>query len=120
MTKITNNFKPRLLRLRDAPRYLGMDRHRFNIDVRSYVTEIKIGNHGVAFDTLELDAWVDNYKQHHSRPPATQRLDIWPTNKHSKPTSKVNVTTSTARQESIDEAYAKALQLILQQKKQRK
>jgi hypothetical protein len=38
---------PRLLRFRDAPRYLGMDRNRFK--------------QGIAFDRLELDAWVDQY-----------------------------------------------------------
>ena len=116
MTKIINNFKPRLLRLRDAPRYLGMDRHRFNVDVRSYVTEIKIGNNGVAFDTLELDAWVDNYKQYHSRPPVKQQSNIWKIDKHSKHKNKINIKTPTARQESINENFAKALQLILSQK----
>lgn len=29
---------PRLIRLRDTPSYLGMDRHRFNADVRPYLT----------------------------------------------------------------------------------
>jgi hypothetical protein len=50
---------PRLLRFRDAPRYLGMDRNRFNAIVRPYLTEIRIGKQGIAFDRLELDAWVD-------------------------------------------------------------
>jgi hypothetical protein len=31
---------PRLIRLRDAPQYLGMDRNRFNAEVRPYLTEI--------------------------------------------------------------------------------
>jgi predicted DNA-binding transcriptional regulator AlpA len=53
---------PRLLRLRDAPAYLGMDRNRFNAEVRPYVIEIPIGEQGIAFDRLELDAWVDHYK----------------------------------------------------------
>ena len=43
-------FAPRLLRLRDAPRYLGMDKNRFNRDVRPWVTVIPIGTQGVAFD----------------------------------------------------------------------
>jgi hypothetical protein len=49
---------PRLIRLRDAPFYLGMDRNRFNAEVRPFLTEIPIGEQGVAFDRLELDAWV--------------------------------------------------------------
>ena len=41
---------------------LGMDRHRFNKEIRSYLTEIPIGIQGIAFDRLDLDAWVDHYK----------------------------------------------------------
>ena len=52
---------PRLLRFRDAPRYLGMDRNRFNAIVRPHLTEIRIGKQGIAFDRLELDAWDDQY-----------------------------------------------------------
>ncbi len=47
---------PRLLRFRDAPRYLGMDRNRFNAEVRPQLTQIPIGRQGIAFDRLELDA----------------------------------------------------------------
>jgi len=61
---------PRLLRLRDAPRYLGMDKNRFNREVRPRVTVIPIGSQGVAFDRLELDSWVDEYKRGNGRPPA--------------------------------------------------
>src|SRR5258706_3445626 len=52
---------PRLLRLRDAPSYVGMDRNRFNVEVRPYLVEIPIGKQGVAFDRRELDAWADQY-----------------------------------------------------------
>jgi predicted DNA-binding transcriptional regulator AlpA len=54
---------PRLIRLRDVPTYLGMDRHRFNSDVRPNIREIPIGSRGIAFDRLDLDAWVDHYKR---------------------------------------------------------
>ena len=52
---------PRLLRFRDAPGYLGMDRNRFNREVRPHLTEVRIGVQGIAFDRLELDAWADDY-----------------------------------------------------------
>ena len=58
----------RLLRLRDAPSYLGMDRNRFNTEVRPCLTEIPIGEQGIAFDRLDLDAWVDQYKSRNGRP----------------------------------------------------
>jgi hypothetical protein len=60
---------PRLIRLRDAPFYLGMDRNRFNAEVRPYLTQIPIGEQGIAFDRLELDAWVEQYKSCNGRRP---------------------------------------------------
>jgi hypothetical protein len=59
---------PRLIRFKNAPSYLGMDRNRFNKEVRPYVTEIPIGIQGIAFDRLELDAWVEQYKSLYGRP----------------------------------------------------
>jgi hypothetical protein len=62
-------FLPRLIRLRDAGRYLGMDQNRFNAEVRPFLTEIPIGIQGIAFDRLEMDAWVDDYRSRNGRPP---------------------------------------------------
>lgn len=62
-------MQPRLIRLRDAPNYLGMDRHQFNEEVRPYLTVIPIGEIGIAFDRLDLDVWVDDYKRCKGRPP---------------------------------------------------
>jgi predicted DNA-binding transcriptional regulator AlpA len=50
---------PRLIRFRDAPQYLGMDRNRFNAEVRPYITAVPIGRQGIAFDRLDLDQWAD-------------------------------------------------------------
>ncbi|TNF91426.1 MAG: hypothetical protein EP297_15975, partial [Gammaproteobacteria bacterium] len=61
-------LQPRVIRLKDAPAYLGMDRNRFNAEVRPYVTEIRMGKQGVAFDRLELDAWFVEYKNRNGRP----------------------------------------------------
>ncbi len=65
---------PRVLRLRDAPCYLGMDRNRFNAEVRPHLTIIPIGRQGVAFDRLELDAWWEQYKSRNGRPAADRRM----------------------------------------------
>ena len=67
---------PRLLRFRDAPGYLGMDRNRFNREVRPHLTEVRIGVQGIAFDRLELDAWADDYKSRNGRPSA-ERIKPW-------------------------------------------
>ena len=64
---------PRLVRLRDAPAYLGMDRNRFNNEVRPHLTNIPIGQQGVAFDRLELDAWVEDYISRNGRRPKAQK-----------------------------------------------
>jgi hypothetical protein len=49
---------PRFIRFRDAPGYLGMDKDRFNAEVRPYLIEIPIGKQGVAFDRLDLAAFT--------------------------------------------------------------
>jgi len=67
---------PRLVRLRDAPAYLGMDRNRFNCEVRPHLTNIPIGQQGIAFDRLELDAWVEDYVSRNGRP-AARRNKPW-------------------------------------------
>ncbi|EKE01162.1 MAG: hypothetical protein ACD_21C00202G0011, partial [uncultured bacterium] len=74
MSKI-ENLLPRLIRLRDVSRYLGMDRHRFNKEVRPLLTEIPIGIQGIAFDRLDLDKWVDYYKYRSGRP-SNKRLEL--------------------------------------------
>jgi len=59
----------RIVRLRDAAAFLGMDKNRFNAEVRPFLTEIPIGVQGIAFDRLELDAFADYYVQVRGRPP---------------------------------------------------
>ncbi|TLY47849.1 MAG: hypothetical protein E6K54_05570 [Gammaproteobacteria bacterium] len=61
-------MQPRLIRLRDAPNYLGMDRNRFNNEVRPFLVTIKIGQQGVAFDRLDLDQWAEGYKKQQGKP----------------------------------------------------
>ena len=59
---------PRIIRFRDAPFYLGMDRNRFNAEVRPFLTEVPIGTQGIGFDRLDLDAWFEDYKSRNGRP----------------------------------------------------
>ena len=60
---MTTVMLPRLIRLKDASVYLGMDKNRFNREVRPKIISIPIGKQGIAFDRLDLDAWVEHYKQ---------------------------------------------------------
>lgn len=72
-------MQPRLIRLRDAPNYLGMDRNRFNNEVRPFLITVKIGQQGIAFDRLDLDQWADVYKKHQGKP--AQRVICWQADK---------------------------------------
>lgn len=69
------SLQPRLIRFREVSHYLGMNRNEFNARVRPYLTVIPIGKRGIAFDRLELDAWVDHYKTAAGRPP--RRRTLW-------------------------------------------
>jgi len=69
--------QPRIIRFRDVPGYLGMDRNRFNADVRPHLTEIPIGKQGIGFDRLELDTWVDDYKVRNGRPGRSKGDTSW-------------------------------------------
>jgi hypothetical protein len=73
---------PRLIRLRDAAFYLGMDKNRFNAEVRPHLTEIPIGEQGIAFDRVDLDAWVDDYKSRNGRPGQPKGANPWDANQH--------------------------------------
>lgn len=100
-------MQPRLIRLRDAPNYLGMDRHRFNEEVRPYLTVVPIGEIGIAFDRLDLDVWVDDYKQCKGRPPL-QRKPLW---EEKKCQDSLNAGTSgTLTRKSTAVAFQKALE----------
>ena len=72
---------PRFIRLRDAPRFFGMDKNRFNREVRPLLTEIPIGTQGRAFDRLDLEAGADDYKSRNGHPAAQPERR----NQHGKP-----------------------------------
>ena len=110
-------MQPRLIRLRDAPNYLGMDRHRFNEEVRPYLIIIPIGEIGIAFDRLDLDAWLDDYKQCKGRPPLKGR-PIWEEKKCQDSLSAgtsgtlTKKSTGAAFQKALDQARSKKLNAI--------
>ena len=88
---------PRLLRLRDAPKYQGMDRNRFSHEVRPFITEIPIGSQGIAFDRHESDQWTEQYKSLYGRPDQSLGEKIWDVKKHHDSSSGVKSGTSIKR-----------------------
>ena len=105
---------PRLIRFRDAPRYLGMDRNRFNVEVRPHVTAVPIGRQGVAFDRLELDAWVDDYVARNGRP-GPKGVQPWDANNY--PASSNGPASGTSTSTSPGGAFAKALAQVSSRKR---
>jgi hypothetical protein len=106
---------PRLIRFRDAPFYLGMDRSRFNAEVRPYLVEIRIGIQGIAFDRLDLDAWVDQYKSRNGRSGQLRGELTWDVKERQgslkEPVSGISTKKST------DGVFAKAVEQITSKKR---
>ena len=99
---------PRFIRLRDAPRYLAMDKNRFNREVRPQLTNIPIGKQGIAFDRLEVDAWAEDYVRRNGRPAALpERRKSW--DNVNRPVSPCAVGSGTSTKTSTERAFAKAL-----------
>jgi predicted DNA-binding transcriptional regulator AlpA len=106
---------PRLIRLRDVSAYLGMDRNRFAAEVRPYVTTIPIGKQGIAFDRLELDAWVEDYVSRNGRPGRLQGVRPWDV--EDRPASSRERAFGTSTSGSKGGEFAKALAQINSQKR---
>ena len=104
---------PRLIRFRDAPAYLGMDRNRFNAEVRPFLTDIPIGKQGIGFDRLEMEAWMDDYITRNGRP-ARKGVKTWDANKYpdllKEPGSGISTNASAGGE------FAKALEQITSKK----
>ena len=100
---------PRFIRLRDAPSYLGMDKNRFNREIRPLLAVIPIGVQGIAFDRLDLDSWSDDYKSRNGHPAAQpEREKLWETKERRVSPNEVGSGTSISSSE--EHAFAKALE----------
>jgi hypothetical protein len=106
--------QPRLIRFRDAPLYLGMDRNRFNTEVRPFLTEVPIGKQGIGFDRLELDAWLDEYVARNGRP-AQKGVQRWGAKQYPVSSSEPGFGTSTSA--SAGGEFAKALDQLASRKR---
>jgi hypothetical protein len=102
-------FLPRFIRVRDAPTYLGMDKNRFNREVRPLLPAIPIGTQGIAFDRLDLDSWADDYKSRNGHPAAQPERDKpWETKESQASPNEVGSGISISSSE--EHAFAKALE----------
>lgn len=107
---------PRIIRLRDAAAYLGMDKNRFNAEVRPHLTEVPIGSQGIGFDRLDLDAWCATYKARNGRPGhAKERSATWG-RKSRQDSSNVGGSGTSRRQYQVRE-FEKALERVTSRKR---
>jgi hypothetical protein len=106
----------RFIRLRDAPLYLGMDKNRFNREVRPSISVIPIGTQGIAFDRIDLDAWADDYKSRNGIPSAQPRKEKpWETKERQVSQNAVGFGISTSSSEGS--AFARALKQAVSRKR---
>src|SRR5262245_29885838 len=106
---------PRIIRVRDAPPYVGMDRNRFNVEVRPRLTEIPIGKQGIGFDRLELDAWVDDYVARNGRPARSKGEKLWDADEY--PASSCEAGSGTSTSASSGGEFARALAQLSSKKR---
>ena len=107
----------RLIRLRDAPFYLGMDRNRFAREVRPYLTKIPVGKQGIAFDRLELDAIAEQYISRNGCPGKPLGELSWQTKRH--PVSLSEAKSGTSTKGSAKSAFKAALKQAVAKKPKR-
>lgn len=109
-----HEFLPRIIRFRDAPAYLGMDRNRFNRLVRPYITEIPIGRQGIGFDRLELDHWASQYIKSNGRPGKTSGDELW--DEKNPQGSLTEMESGTSTNMSTGDVFAKAVERVTSQR----
>ena len=115
MADSTIQRQPVAIRLKDAPRYLGMDRNRFNAEVRPYLTEIPYGKQCIAFDRLDLDAWFNDYKSRNGRPGRQPEGETtWDESEH--PVSSNEPASGTSTNRSTGGDFARALEQVASKK----
>lgn len=113
--KVTKQDTPSyLIRLRDSPAYLGMDRNRFNAEVRPYVDEAPMGKQGVCFRRHDLDEWAEEHFEEHGRPARAKGVNTWDRRKHLVSTNETGSGTSTSKSE-VDE-FARAVEQVTSEK----
>lgn len=107
-------MQPRLIRLRDAAKYLGMDRNRFNNEVRPFLVTLKIGQQGIAFDRIDLDQWADDFKQRKGKP--AQQKTNWSENSL-QPLLKEKIGSTKIKNSADEKFYQLVNQLLLKKSK---
>jgi hypothetical protein len=110
---------PRVIRASDAFAYLGMDRNRFQKEVKPYVIAVSIGTQGVGYDRLDLDEWWEQYKRRNGRPGAHYKEGDgqWEEETVGSVGGQMNrVASGTSKRSSTERQFMKAVEQATKQK----
>ena len=100
-------IEPRVIRLTDAPAYLGMGIKYFNEHVRPHVELVELaGNHMKMFDRLDLDRWFTNHKAASERP--AKEKQSW--QKEVQPVSTRKAKSGTSKSTSVVSLFEQQLE----------
>lgn len=80
---------PGIIRMRDAPYYLGMNKTFFRDTVQPYLTKIRIDKKGVGFFREELDCWIAYARATLGQPPKNQ--PPWENSQPPEPNSEISL-----------------------------
>ena len=103
-----NSDPDRYYRLKRAHKYLGMCIHEFNKTARPYLTEIKIGTQGIAFDRVELDDFAEYYKRRNGRPAKLKGVTLW--DAQNRQASRNVLESGKLTKRSVDSEFVKVLE----------
>jgi hypothetical protein len=113
-------FLPRVIRAKDACRYLGMDRNRFNREVKPHLVAVQIGIQGVAYDRFDLDAWWVEYKRRNGQPSALLKEGeaLWENECQDSTAGRISpAVCGTLTKSSTANAFAKAVERATKKKR---
>lgn len=111
-----SDYTPIILRIKHAPRYCGMNKNRFNREVRPLLTEIPIGKKGIGFYRHDLDVWAENLKNTQGISPEARKT--WEKNTLYRDSHSA-MEYGTLTKLSTESAYMKALILAKEQKRKK-
>ncbi len=110
-----SKIPPKVIRLKDAPRYLGMNKNRFNRDIKPILPILRIGVRGIGFDRVDLDQWVEDTKQRNECPVLPRRT-VWDKKAKKCQAWSKEAKSGTLTKWSTGGAFAKALVRLNSQK----
>lgn len=106
------DIQPRVIRHKDAARYLGVNINYFNKFIRPQLTEVEYGPQMIAFDRCELDEWFDNYKASNGRSGETKEVENKPCRQKNKrsPVSSCEERPGGLTKNYLEKEFAKAVE----------